>query len=146
MKHVLVFMMAVLFFGRSQAQESEIFAPMGIAINGYDAVAFFTQAKPVKGSEEFTFEYKNAKWLFASKEDLDEFSQSPEKFAPQYGGYCAYGTSQGHKAPTMPDTWTINNGKLYFNYNQQVKKTWSKDRDHLIMLADEKWPAVKLSK
>jgi hypothetical protein len=146
MKHVFVLFMAVLFFGHSQAQESEVFAPKGIAINGYDAVAFFKQAKPVKGSEEFSFDYKDAKWLFVSKEDLDEFSQSPEKFAPQYGGYCAYGTAQGHKAPTMADTWTIENGKLYFNYNQQVKKMWSKDREHFIKLADENWPTVKQSK
>jgi hypothetical protein len=139
-------MLAILRLGQLNAQESEIFAPKGIAINGYDAVAFFTQSKPVKGSEDFSFDYKNATWLFANREDLEAFSGMPEKYAPQYGGYCAYGTAQGHKAPTEAGTWTIINDKLYFNYNQQVKQTWSKDRDHFIQVADEKWPTVKQSK
>lgn len=146
MKHLVLLFLALSLLGRIHAQRSEIFAPGGIAIGGYDAVAFFTQSKPVKGAREFSFEYKDALWLFASKEDLDEFSRSPEKYAPQYGGYCAYGTSEGHKAPTEADTWTIFNGKLYFNYNQQVKQTWSKDMEHLIEVADQKWPTVKQSK
>jgi hypothetical protein len=70
----------------------------------------------------------------------------PEKYAPQYGGYCAYGTSEGHKAPTQAETWTIVNGKLYFNYNKQVKQMWMKDQAHRIEIADQKWPEVKLSK
>jgi YHS domain-containing protein len=139
-------MFAALLMGRLSAQESEIFAPQGIAIGGYDAVAFFTQSRPVKGTEEFSLQYKNAKWLFASKENLNEFTKSPKKYAPQYGGYCAYGTAQGHKASTEAETWTILNGKLYFNYNQQVKKTWSKDMQHFIEIADQNWPAVKQSK
>jgi hypothetical protein len=73
-------------------------------------------------------------------------AQRPEIFAPQYGGYCAHGTSQGHKAPTEAGTWTIFNGKLYFNYNQPVKQTLSKDMEHLIEAADQKWPILKQSK
>jgi hypothetical protein len=94
----------------------------------------------------YTYQYKDAKWLFTSKENLDIFMGMPEKYAPQYGGYCAYGTFEGHKAPTQPETWTVVNGKLYFNYNKQVKQMWMKDQVHRIELADQKWPEVKLSK
>lgn len=137
--------LAVFLFVQVNAQ-SEVFAPGGTAINGYDAVAFFKESKPVKGSPMYSYDYKNAKWLFASKEDLDAFIDMPEKYAPQYGGYCAYGTSEGHKAPTEPDTWTIVNDKLYFNYNKQVKQLWLKDQAHRIEVADKKWPEVKLTK
>src|SRR5437016_4674828 len=85
----------------------------GIAIKGYDPVAYFTQSKPVKGSSAFTYQWMNATWWFASAEARDEFARIPEKYAPQYGGYCAYGVSQGHTAPIDPEAWTIVEGKLY---------------------------------
>ncbi|MFB9841641.1 YHS domain-containing (seleno)protein [Mucilaginibacter ginsenosidivorans] len=144
MKRTLI-VAALIIFGMTQvkAQKSEIYVSGGKAINGYDAVAFFTQSKPVKGSDSFSFEWQGAKWLFANAEDLAAFKADPEKYAPQYGGYCAYGTSQGHKAPTKAETWTVLNNKLYFNYNKQVKELWTKDRDSLIIVADKKWPEVK---
>ncbi len=125
------------------AQKSAIFTTSEGAIRGYDAVAFFKEGKPVKGDKAFTYSWNNATWLFANKQDLDLFKANPEKYAPQYGGYCAYGTSQGHKAPTQPDTWTIVDGKLYFNYNQDVKKLWTKDQGNLIIKADKAWPDIK---
>ena len=81
----------------------------GVAIKGYDPVAYFTQSKPVKGSASFTHQWMNSTWWFASAEDRDEFARTPEKYAPQYGGYCAYGVSQGHTAPIDPEAWTILN-------------------------------------
>ncbi|MBL7699054.1 MAG: hypothetical protein JNK79_12895 [Chitinophagaceae bacterium] len=145
MKQVMLSLMAVFLFIHVNAQ-SEVFAPGGTAINGYDVVAFFKESKPVKGSATYTYQYKDAKWLFNSKENLDMFTSTPDKFVPQYGGFCAWGTSEGYKAPTQPDTWTIVNGKLYFNYNRQVKEMWMKDQEHRIKVADEKWPQVKLTK
>jgi len=97
----------------------------GVAIKGYDPVAYFTQSKPVKGSSTFTHHWMNSTWWFASAEDRDEFARDPEKYAPQYGGYCACGVSQGHTAPIDPEAWTIIEGKLYLNYSKGVKKTWS---------------------
>jgi YHS domain-containing protein len=126
-----------------QAQQSEIFAPGGKAIKGYDPVAFFKESKPVKGSDKFQYQWKDATWLFSTNENLEAFKADPEKYAPQYGGYCAYGTSQGHKAPTQTDTWTVLNDKLYFNYNDKVKELWTKDQANLIKVADGKWPEVK---
>ncbi len=125
------------------SQPSEIFAPGNKAINGYDPVAFFTEAKPVKGNNAFTHKWKDASWYFASQKNLDAFKTQPEKYAPQYGGYCAYGTAEGHKAPTKPETWTIENDKLYLNYDMGVKKDWDKDRTLLIKKADGNWPEVK---
>ncbi|WPU98192.1 YHS domain-containing (seleno)protein [Mucilaginibacter sp. cycad4] len=136
---VLAFVTAV----QAYAQQSEIFAPGGKAIKGYDPVAFFTESKPVKGSDKFQYKWKDATWFFSSNENLEAFKADPEKYAPQYGGYCAYGTSQGHKAPTQTDTWTVLNDKLYFNYNDKVKELWTKDQANLIKTADEKWPEVK---
>ncbi len=130
----------------SSSDASEVFAPGNSAINGYDPVAFFTESKPVKGKDEYTITWKDARWSFASRENLELFKADPEKYAPQYGGYCAFGTADGHKAPTEPGTWTILNGKLYFNYNDEVKKQWDKNRDSLITKADANWPTVKTQK
>jgi YHS domain-containing protein len=125
------------------AQKSEIFAPRGKAIKGYDVVAFFRDAKPVEGADSLTCHYKDADWLFTSRANLETFKADPEMYVPQYGGYCAYGTSQGHKAPTEADTWTIVGNKLYFNYNMKVKDNWSKKKGELIEKADSQWPLIK---
>jgi YHS domain-containing protein len=127
----------------SFAQTSEVFSNESGAIKGYDPVAFFVESKAVKGTKEFTYEWNGATWHFASKKNKDLFVAKPEKYAPQYGGYCAYGTADGHKAPTETDTWTVDSNKLYFNYNQKVKTLWDKDRVSLIKKADEQWPKIK---
>jgi YHS domain-containing protein len=114
----------------------------GIAVRGYDPVAYFTQSKPVKGSSTFTYQWMNATWWFASAEDRDEFASSPEKYAPQYGGYCAYGVSQGHTAPIDPEAWTIVEGKVYLNYSRSVKKTWSEAIPKRIQEANQNWPGL----
>ena len=114
----------------------------GVAIKGYDPVAYFTQSKPVKGSSTFTYQWANSTWWFASAEDRDEFVRNPEKYAPQYGGYCAYGVSQGHTAPIDPEAWTIIEGKLYLNYSKGVKKTWSEAIPKHIDEANRNWPGL----
>jgi YHS domain-containing protein len=123
--------------------KSEVFNINGVAIRGYDAVAFFTENKPVLGSKSFSYTWKGVSWQFASESNLNLFKASPEKYLPQYGGYCAYGTADGHKAKTEVDTWTIVDDKLYFNYNQNVKKLWLKNQKALIDSADRKWNWVK---
>lgn len=140
---ILIAFIAFLGIAQAKAQKSEIFAPGGKAIKGYDPVAFFTESKPVKGADSLSYQWKQATWLFASRKNLEAFKSDPDKYAPQYGGYCAYGLSQGHKAPTQTDTWTVVNDKLYFNYNSKVKELWVKDQPNLIKTADEKWPAIK---
>lgn len=99
----------------------------GVAINGYDTVAYFTQNKPVKGSDSFTTSYEGATWKFASKEHLALFKADPTKYAPQYGGYCAYGVAQGYLVSIEPEQFSIIDGKLYLNYDAGVQKKWTKD-------------------
>lgn len=136
---------AIVLFTSAQvkAQKEQVFTDQSKAIRGYDPVAYFKEGKPVKGNEEYNFSWNDANWLFSSKENLDSFSRNPEKYAPQYGGYCAYGLSEGHKAPTDPNAWTIIDGKLYFNYNLKVKEMWIKDTRHRIEIADKNWPELK---
>lgn len=127
----------------AHAQKAEVYSPGGKAIKGYDPVAFFMESKPVMGADSLSYSWHEATWMFANRQNLQRFKANPEKYAPQYGGYCAYGTSQGHKAPTEADTWTILNDKLYFNYNQKVKEMWVKDQPGYIQKADKQWPEIK---
>lgn len=127
------------------AQEKAIFIKNGIAINGYDAVAYFTESKPVEGKNDFSFDWNEAKWLFSSQVNLDAFKANPTKYAPQYGGFCAYGVSENHKSPTDPNAWTIVDDKLYLNYSKKVKELWSKDMPNRIQKANEFWPSLNKS-
>lgn len=125
-------------------QKSEVFIKNKLAIGGYDPVAYFTEGKPAKGSEKFSYDYNGAKWHFRNQQNLEVFKADPLKYSPQYGGYCAYGLSNGYKAPTEPDAWTIADGKLYLNYNTDVRKMWNKQQKELIIKADTNWPTVKI--
>jgi YHS domain-containing protein len=98
----------------------------GVAIQGYDAVAFFTQNKPVRGRSEFQSSYKGAKYFFASAEDKDTFDGNPAKYEPQFGGFCAYGVSRGHAAPVKIEAFQIVNGRLLIQYDLDVKSDFNK--------------------
>ena len=128
------------------AQQDEIYAKEGVAVNGYDVVAYFKEAKPVKGIATNSVTYKGANWIFSSKENAELFKANPEKYEPEYGGYCAFGCSRGYKAKTSPDAWTIVDGKLYLNYNTDVRDTWNKDQQGYIKKADANWINIKYKK
>jgi YHS domain-containing protein len=115
----------------------------GVAIEGTDPVAYFTEGRPVAGSKAHSLEYLGATWRFASAEHKAAFEADPEKYAPQYGGYCAWAVSQGYTAGIDPDAWSIVEGKLYLNYDERVMKTWLEDRDALIEQADARWPGLR---
>lgn len=134
---------AAFLFATSVVSADEIYATKGIAINGYDPVAYFTDHRPVKGSKRFVASYKGATFLFASAAHRDAFARDPGHYAPQYGGYCAYGTAEGHKATTAPQAFTIVDGKLYLNYNDEVLKTWRSDIGGYIQKANSNWNAVR---
>jgi len=138
-------LLSILFLAsiHLMAQKPEIFSADGAAVRGYDVVAYFTEGKAVKGDAKFTHNWKNADWNFASQKNLDAFKANPEKYAPQFGGYCAYGTSNGYKAKTEADAFTIVDGKLYLNYNNEVKAMWNKDQKNLIDKANTNWPKIK---
>lgn len=114
----------------------------GIAIRGYDPVAFFTQNQPVKGRPEFESKYNGARYLFASAEDKAMFDANPAKYEPQFGGFCAYGASQGHTAPIKIEAWQVVNGRLLMQYDLGVKKDFNKDQQGNLQKADRNWPGV----
>lgn len=114
-----------------------------VAIGGFDPVAYMSEQKALAGSAEFTSVYKGSTFRFQSAANRDAFAASPEKFAPQYDGYCAFGVSRGYKAVTAPDAFTVVNGKLYLNYNAEVKAMWSKDVPGYIGKADRNWATVE---
>lgn len=143
MKQVMITASLLLLAIVSFAQKTSVFNKNGVAIGGYDVVAFYEESKPVMGNKKFSYQWQDANWYFANQQHLDSFKLSPVKYAPQYGGYCAYGTAEGHKAPTEIETWTIVDGRLFFNYNKAVQKLWLKDQQVLIKKADEQWPLIK---
>lgn len=137
---------AIVFFSAVAAFAGEV-EPInkdgkGVALKGYDAVAYFQQNQPVKGSSQFSFKWMDATWLFSSAANRDQFAADPPRYAPQYGGYCSYAVSQGHTAPIDPDAWRIIDGKLYLNYSKGVQKTWEKDTTGYIQKADQNWPGL----
>ena len=115
----------------------------GLALKGYDPIAYFTEKKPVPGKAEFTAQHEGATYRFASAANRDAFAAAPAKYTPQYGGYCAFGMAAGYKAPIEPDAWTIVDGKLYLNFNQSVRSRWSSDIPGYIRKADANWPAIQ---
>jgi YHS domain-containing protein len=139
MKFLCISMLAFILTITSQAQNSTINTTNGLAIKGYDPVAYFLQNKAAEGSDAYSFDWNGGKWKFISQANLDSFKLAPEKYAPQYGGYCAYGCSEGHKAPTDTKAWTILDNKLYLNYSLKVKELWVKDTGSRIQSANEYW-------
>jgi YHS domain-containing protein len=111
------------------------------AIYGYDTVAYFTQSEAVKGDDKITSDYKGATWHFSSPEHKSLFDANPEKYAPQYGGYCSYAMSRGRFVGVDEEAFTIYNDKLYLNYSKSVREDWLEDKDGFIELADVEYPA-----
>lgn len=122
-----------------------IFQEDGVAIKGYDVVAYFRENRAIIGEETYSYKWADTKWLFGSQEYLDLFKSDPEKYLPQYGGYCAFGTSEGYLAATNPEAFTIYRGKLYLNFAKYVRKRWSEKIDAKIATADRLWPDAKVT-
>lgn len=112
----------------------------GPAVRGTDVVAYFTEGKPVAGSPQFTHQWNGAEWRFASSANRDAFAADPMKYAPQYGGFCAWAVSQNYVAPIDPDAWKIVDGKLYLNYSRFVQLRWQLDTSGNISKANANWP------
>jgi YHS domain-containing protein len=137
-----VFALVFVFAGTAAAEKPPVFAVNGVAVNGYDVVAYFTEKRPVKGSAQYSHSWNGATWHFSTAANRDAFKSEPAKYAPQYGGYCAFGASEGYAVKTEPDAWSIVGGKLYLNYNTTVRRKWSEDVPGRIQRADKNWPAV----
>ncbi|QDG76678.1 YHS domain-containing (seleno)protein [Labrenzia sp. PHM005] len=128
------------------ADEITTFTKGGAAIGGTDPVAYFTEGKPVVGSDAYTFQHDDVTWKFSSAENRDKFAADPAKYAPQYGGFCAFGLSKGFKVPVVPEAWKIVDGKLYLNNSLAVQKRFEGNTAELINHADLNWDIVKDTK
>jgi YHS domain-containing protein len=135
---------ALIAAGPAAAAKPETYtgALSKLAADGYDVVAYFEEGAPVKGAAQFSTEYKGAQWRFATAARLSAFEAAPERYAPQYGGYCAWAVSQGYTAPGNPKNWAVVDGRLYLNYNDKVQRDWNVDRAGFIVKANANWPAV----
>ncbi len=110
-----------------------------VAIHGYDTVAYFTDGKPMKGSADFEQVWQDTRWQFTSGTNRDLFTANPDRYAPQYGGYCAGGLATGEFADTDPQAWTIVDGKLYLNKNLELRKVWRKAPEAYVVYANYNW-------
>jgi YHS domain-containing protein len=113
-----------------------------VAIRGYDPVAYFTAGRPTEGSANFKATYQGAEFQFASAANRAAFVANPARYAPQFGGYCAWAVSQGYTAGIDPTAWAIVDGKLYLNYNRTIQNRWQGDRANLIVAGNRNWPSV----
>lgn len=138
---ILTVLTAVVAFHVS-AQVPPIYQDGGLAIQGYDVVAYFTIGQPTKGTREFTHKWMGATWQFANSKDLELFKANPEKYAPQYGGYCAYAVSKNKTASVNPKNWKIVDGKLYLNHDI-AHTLWKRNIPENIKKADGNWPAIE---
>ena len=120
-----------------------IFSTEEGAIRGYDPVAYFKLNKPVKGNKILHTTWQDAEWHFSSQANLDAFVANPEKYAPQYGGYCAYGVAQGYTPEIDPTAFKVVGDKLYLNLSPVVLKRWKKDIPSYVKDADKNWPELK---
>jgi YHS domain-containing protein len=150
-RHATILGMAALWFsGAARAAQppintlrNSVFGGRSdTAINGYDTVAYFTAGKAVKGEDSLATDWMGAKWKFSTQANLDLFRANPEKYAPQYGGYCAYGVAQGYLVKVEPEQFTVRDGRLYLNFDADVQALWLKDPAGFIQQADARFPAL----
>ena len=127
----------------ASALAGEVNEANGIAIKGYDPVAYFDSGRAVPGKPDFMLEHGGVTWRFASPEHRDAFRADPAKYLPQYGGFCAFGTAGGYKADIDPEAFSLVGGKLYLNYSKDIRAKWQEDVPGYISKADAKWPEVK---
>ena len=113
-----------------------------LAIKGYDPVAYFTEQRAVEGSKQYELIWKEARWRFSSAANRDAFRENPQRYAPQYGGYCAWAVSQNDTADIDPTQFTVHNGKLYLNYSKKISTRWLSNREAFITEADRYWPQL----
>jgi YHS domain-containing protein len=125
-----------------RAHAAQVNAEDGIAVRGTDVVAYVTAGRPAAGRAEFAHRWEGATWLFASAANRDLFAADPARYAPAYGGFCAYAVSEGYTAPIDPNAWRIVDGRLYLNYDRSVQRRWERDIPGRIARANDNWPRL----
>ena len=143
-KIVIFIMVGAIFASMAHAGVAPVYTASNSnqAVGGYDVVSYFTAQKAQKGNIDFQTNWKGATWLFASAQHKEAFVKNPEKYAPQYGGYCSFAVSQGYTAKGDPNAWTIVKDKLYLNYSKSVRKMWLKNIQANIVAGNGHWPKI----
>jgi len=144
---VFIMCMSLHTFGQQEAVRKKNFnLSKGVALSGYDPVAYFTQSHAVEGDSKISAEYQGVIYYFSSEANKNSFKSNPSKYEPQYGGWCAYAMgSSGEKVEVDPGTFKIVNGKLYLFYNKYFNntlKSWNKDESNLKSKADKNWSNI----
>ena len=134
---------AVVAGGAPGQAAEEVNVKSGFAVHGHDPVAYFTSGKPQEGVDAYTATHNGATYRFASAANRDAFKADPGRYAPQYGGYCAFGTAMGRKFDGDPNAWKIVDGKLYLNLNADVQKRWLSNVPGFVKGADNNWPKIE---
>lgn len=141
----LAFAALLLFIGPAVTATAQTTRSDGpdVALDGYDPVAYFTQGQPVQGSERFSANHNGVTYYFSNADDRLTFLSQPNKYAPQYGGFCAFGTAHGLKLSGDPKLWDIVDGKLYVTHNAAAMRAWQQDKPRYISRADEIWARIQ---
>jgi hypothetical protein len=126
----------------ARAGQAHVFTENGVAIRGADAVAYFRGLGPVAGTISERVRWRGAVWLFATREHRDAFERDPRRFAPRFGGYCAYTLSQGALAPIDPRAYKVHRGRLYLLHSREKRTAWMRNLERNIKLAEENWPGA----
>lgn len=134
---------AVAFCGGARAQNVSLPPANRIALKGYDPVSYFTAGKPEKGSSDFTFAFDDTVYWFESADHRDKFAANPERYAPQFDGFCTVQLSRGHKVEADPEAWTITNGKLYVFSGKGGVPIFQKQPVAIAEKAGENWPKLR---
>ena len=141
--------LAVVPAAVAQQQPAEIFqsrrpdyAANALAAGGFDTVAYHTQKAAIPGTPQFRVSWKGAEWQFSSQANLDLFLKEPDRYAPQYGGYCAFAVAAGSTAPGDPRVWDVVDGKLYLNLSTGTQSSWRRDTAGMIQRGNANWPRV----
>lgn len=131
------------FGGFQELAVAPVYTKDGLALGGTDPVAYFTEARPVSGLAEVSAEWNGATWQFANDENRAAFLAEPSEYAPQYGGFCAWAVAaKGKLYSTEPRNWSIVEGKLYLNFNDDIQRRWNADIAGFIARGDARWPGI----
>lgn len=139
----LALIAAGLVAGAAAYEKSQVNVSRGdLALQGYDAVAYWTSGQATLGNPSFEHRWNNAVWRFSTAANREQFAKDPARYAPEFGGYCAYAVSRGYTANIDPNAWRIVDGRLYLNYSKRVQKLWEEDVPGNIAKGRQNWPGV----
>ena len=138
-RHFIMGLLIAPFLAR--ARDARTQTPL--ALEGYDPVAYFTDGLPRQGAAEHAMDWNGMRWHFASRENRAMFKADPTRYAPQFGGYCAWAVAQGYLAPIDPTAWAIVDDRLYLNFNARIQRRWERDIPGFITAARANWPGLQ---